>query len=113
MSTTRPLAALRILLVDDDADVRRTLGNHLSAQGYAVEAAGDGERAVEMMAAQSFDIVVTDVRMPGMDGFELLRTVRAENPQSEVIVVTAFGDVESAIRALREGAFDYFFPFTN
>ena len=108
MSTTPPLATLRILFVDDDKDIRRTLGNHLSGQGYEVEMAEDAERAVAIMGSQAFDIVITDVRMPGMDGFELLRRVRAESPESEVIVVTAFGDVDSAVRALREGAFDYF-----
>jgi DNA-binding NtrC family response regulator len=103
-----PEPGLCILLADDDADIRRTLGEHLRGQGHRVLLAADGSQALELVEREVVDIVITDVRMPQLGGFEVLAQVRARWPQVEVIVITAYGDVESAVRALREGAFDYF-----
>lgn len=100
--------ALDILLVDDDADIRETLGQNLSGQGHQVVLAENGAEALQRLESLRVDIVITDVRMPGMDGFELLATVRERWPDIEVIVGTAYGDVDNAVRALREGAFDFF-----
>ena len=108
MSAPDNLPRLRILLVDDDADIRRTLSNHLEGRGHQVHLAETGDRALEVLRQASVDIVITDVRMPGMDGLELLASIRRDRPEIEVIVVTAYGDVDSAVCALREGAFDYF-----
>ena len=104
----REALALRVLLVDDDADVLRMLESHLRDWHYDVIPAENGFRALELLQRESVDIVITDVRMPGMDGFALLKQVRAQWPNLEVIVVTAYGDVDNAVRALREGAFDFF-----
>ncbi|MBT4497833.1 MAG: sigma-54-dependent Fis family transcriptional regulator [Gemmatimonadetes bacterium] len=99
---------LRILLVDDDDDVRRTLGDYLRGRDHRVVLSGSGERGLEILQGEKVDIVITDMRMSGMDGFELLAAVREGWPGIEVIVITAYGDVEGAVRAMREGAFDYF-----
>lgn len=69
---------------------------------------GKEPKALALLEREPVDIIITDVRMPGMDGFEVLRRVRADWPHIEVIVATVYGDVESAVQALREGAFDYF-----
>lgn len=99
---------MRILLIDDDVDVRRTLGDYLRGRGHEVHIAEDGVQALALLQRELVDIIITDVRMPGIDGFEVLRRVREQWPHIEVIVATAYGDVESAVQALREGAFDYF-----
>ncbi len=108
MSAPDNLPRLRILLADDDADIRRTLSNYLEGRGHQVHLAETGDRALDVLRQTSIDIVITDVRMPGMDGLELLAHVRRNWPDIEVVVVTAYGDIDNAVRALREGAFDYF-----
>ena len=108
MNTVDRPVHLHILVMDDDDDVRRTLGDHLRSQGHQARRAASGEEGLRILAREPVDVVITDVRMPGMDGFEVLRRVRESWPDTEVIVVTAFGDVEGAVRAIREGAFDYF-----
>ena len=100
--------ALEILLVDDDADICRALGELLLEEDYRVHVSENGLQALEVLGRERVDVVITDVRMPRMDGFELLERARRQWPDIEVIVVTAYGDVESAVRALREGAFDFF-----
>ena len=112
MSAT-PDFQLRILLVVDDADVRETLGESLRGQGHAVVLAESGHAALERLTESPIDIAITDIRMPGMDGFALLGEIRERLPSVEVIVVTAHGDVDSAVRALRDGAFDYFTKPSN
>ena len=108
MSEPESRISMSILLVDDDADVRRALGHHLRDEGHNVHLSEAGLPALEVLRDTRVDIVITDVRMPGMDGFELLGCIKRDWPDTEVVVVTAYGDVDSAVRALREGAFDYF-----
>ncbi len=102
------LPQLRIMVVDDDADIRQSLNNYLADRGHDVTLADNAERALDQLQAQAVDVVITDVRMTGMDGFELLAHIQRTDPSIDVVVVTAFGDVESAVRAMREGAFDFF-----
>ncbi|MBI5607565.1 MAG: sigma-54-dependent Fis family transcriptional regulator [Deltaproteobacteria bacterium] len=98
---------MRILLVDDERISRVTTGRQLGQVGYQVQTAESAEQALELFAQQPCDVIITDLRMPGMDGLELLARLRRERPDTDVIVMTAFGSVETAVRAMREGAADY------
>ncbi|HVM94817.1 MAG TPA: sigma-54 dependent transcriptional regulator [Candidatus Acidoferrales bacterium] len=97
----------RILVVDDEEGIRSFLAEALALDGHAVEQAGDGEEAWQRLARESFDLLVTDLKMPRLDGLELVRRVRAQQPETEVIVLTAHGTVSTAVEAMRLGAFDY------
>ena len=97
----------RILVVDDEVNARTALVELLRDEGYAVESAGDGFKAVGKLADFAPDLVLTDLKMPGMDGIELLRKIREQDPEIAVIVMTAFGAVETAVGAMRAGARDY------
>jgi two-component system response regulator HydG len=97
----------RVLIVDDEASARSGLEKLLRQEGYSVDAAADGAAALELAAERPPDIVVTDLKMPRMDGIELLSKLRDQDPDLPVIVVTAFGDVGSAVQAMRSGAEDY------
>ena len=97
----------RILVVDDDPDINRLLRARLSARGYEVTAAADGEQALERMGVDSPDIVFLDISMPGIGGLEVLDRVRAGQLDAAVVMTTAFGSEQVAIDALRRGADDY------
>jgi DNA-binding NtrC family response regulator len=96
----------RILVVDDDASIRKTFDQHLSESGHEVRTAADAEQALGLL--EDFDpaLVVTDIRMPGMDGLELLRRVRAAS-DADVAVITAYDDMKTAVAAMQAGAYDY------
>ena len=100
--------SMTVLVIDDDAHIRSSIGKFLIARGHTVIEAANGEKGVEVVESQAVDIVITDVKMPGMDGFEVLRRVRSVAPEIEVIVITGVKESENAFRALREGAFDFF-----
>jgi len=97
----------RILIVDDEEAARKSLGQILGEDGFEVALAADGEQALRQTAETNPDVLVTDLRMPGMDGHELLARVRQGYPDVAVIVMTAHGTIRSAVQALREGAEDY------
>ncbi|WP_438023340.1 sigma-54-dependent transcriptional regulator [Sorangium sp. So ce233] len=97
----------RVLVVDDEASARSGLEKLLRQEGYAVDAAADGAEALEIATERPPDVVVTDLKMPKMDGMALLGRLREQDPSLPVIVVTAFGDVTSAVQAMRAGAEDY------
>ncbi|HWL84819.1 MAG TPA: sigma-54 dependent transcriptional regulator [Polyangiaceae bacterium] len=97
----------RILVVDDEEGVRTFLAETLERSGHDVTQAADGAAAVQAAREEPFDVVLTDLRMPGTDGMTVVRTVRTEQPDVEVIVLTAFGDVATAVEAMKLGAFDY------
>jgi len=97
----------RILIVDDEVNARSALVELLRDEGYAVESAADGFKAVGKAAEFAPDLVVTDLKMPGMDGLQLLAKLRENDPDLPVIVMTAFGEVETAVKAMRAGARDY------
>ena len=98
---------IRLLLVEDDESLCRTLEAHLSDIGYTVSSAADGETALGNIASFGPDIVITDVQMPGMNGFELLQVLRKRQPDVDVIVFTGYADVQGAIDAIKQGAYDY------
>jgi two-component system response regulator HydG len=101
------LTPLRILLVEDEPDLREALGQSLGEAGHEVMLASDGEQGLALVTGQTFDVVVTDIKLPKLDGQALLRRVLAETPSTRVILITAFGDIEHAVAALKEGAHDY------
>jgi response regulator RpfG family c-di-GMP phosphodiesterase len=96
----------RILVIDDDAGVRKFLVAALTERGHEVKAAEGGEEGLAEFSRGRFDLVVTDVKMPGISGLEVVREVKRRDPAVEVIVVTAFATLETAIRALRNGSYD-------
>ncbi len=97
----------RILVADDEAGIREFISDALALDGHDVAVAADGLAAARELDEHSFDILFTDLRMPGQDGMALLRKVRAEQPEVQVIVLTAHGTVGSAVEAMKLGAFDY------
>ncbi len=97
----------KVLVVDDNRNMRATTAMVLRQAGHAVEEAEDGATALERLKAESFDVVLTDLRMPNVDGMEVLRATRAQAPETEVIVMTAYGTIESAVEAIRRGAYDF------
>jgi two-component system response regulator HydG len=97
----------RILVVDDEANARGALVELLREEGYSVEGAADGFKALGKLAEFAPDLVLTDLKMPGMDGIELLKKVHEHDRETIVVVMTAFGAVETAVAAMRAGASDY------
>lgn len=96
-----------ILLADDDENLRRVLEFQLTEAGYTVSTAQDGAAAWEIFSNNDFDCVITDLRMPKLSGLELLEKIKTANAEIPVIVITAFGEVETAVTAMKAGAFDY------
>src|SRR6478735_11255410 len=101
------MAKGRILVVDDEANARTALAELLRDEGYAVETAADGFKALPKLEEFSPDVVVTDLKMPGLSGLELMDKVRERDPSCVLIVMTAFGAIETAVQAMRQGAADY------
>jgi two-component system response regulator AtoC len=97
----------RILVADDEVGIREFVADALTEDGHAVTVAADGNEAAALLARRGFDLLLTDLRMPGQDGMALVRLVRATQPEVEVIVMTAHGTVASAVEAMKLGAFDY------
>ncbi len=97
----------KVLIVDDEPGLRQSLGLLLSDAGYAVTAEQDGRRALERATAETFDLVLCDVRMPEMDGLTFLRNYRQRGGNALVIVMSAYGGEDAAIAAMKEGAYDY------
>jgi len=98
---------ISILIVDDEESVRDSLYNWFIEDGYHVESAESAMKALKMLESESFDIVLADIKMPGMDGLEMLRRIKLLKAESIVIVMTAFATVDTAVQALKDGAFDY------
>ena len=97
----------KILLVDDEEDIRLVLGMSLSDMGYEVLTADNGEEALEIFKEKQPPIVLTDIKMPGMDGIELLRKIKLYNPETEVIMITGHGDMDLAITSFKDEASDF------
>ena len=97
----------KILLIDDEADILRVLSMTLKADGYQVVTAENGEDGLALFNRESPDIVLTDIKMPGMDGIEVLKQIKAISDEAEVIMVTGHGDIDLAIEAMQFGASDF------
>jgi len=100
-------ALLDILVVDDEPSIRLSLGDALAREGYRVTRASDGAEALALTSGHGFDLVITDISMPKVDGITLFRRLRAEHPDTDVILMTAFAKLGEAINAMKEGALDY------
>ena len=98
---------ISILIVDDEESVRDSLYNWFIEDGYRVECAENANRALSILESDSFDIILADIKMPGMDGLEMLRRIKLLKSDSIVIIMTAFATVDTAVQALKDGAFDY------
>jgi len=103
-----------ILVVDDDVSVRTTFSSILRQEGYRVTAVKNGYEAIMAINEESFDLALVDLRMPGLDGIEVLEKIKTRRPQTQVIIYTGYGSVTTAVEAMRKGAADYlnkpFFP---
>src|SRR5438105_2361931 len=97
----------RMLIADDDGALRRGLARGLTAAGHDVEEASNGNAAIERLHDGHFDVVLSDLKMGGSDGMDVLRTTRSMHPTTAVILMTAFGSVNTAVEAMKIGAFDY------
>src|SRR6188472_888661 len=97
----------RILVADDHDALRRGLALSLTTAGHEVDEAGNGNAALERLHESYFDVVVSDLKMGGSDGLDVLRTTKTLHPNTSVILMTAFGSVNTAVEAMKIGAFDY------
>ena len=100
-------ANARILIVDDESVVRESLGNWFRDEGYRAEVAESAKVALEKLAQENWDVFLLDIRMPGIDGLELQRKIHELNPEATIIIMTAYASVESAVEAMKQGAYDY------
>jgi DNA-binding NtrC family response regulator len=97
----------KILLIDDEAPSREALTLLLKSADYDVKSAGSGNEAFEQLAEGVFDIIITDLFLPDLDGIDILKQVKSASPAMEVILITGHASAETAVRAMKEGAFDY------
>src|SRR5579883_2677927 len=96
-----------ILVVDDEINIRTTLGGVLEDEGYNVSAVATGEEALQMLQNRRFDLVLLDIWLPGKDGMETLEAIRKPEDAPEVIMISGHGSIETAVRATKLGAFDF------
>ena len=101
------MSKIKVLMVDDEAQFRATTSKILTRRGYDTTVAASGEEAVEVLKERPHDVVVLDIKMPGMDGHEVLGRIKAMNPETQVIMLTGHGATDSARESLHKGAFDY------
>ncbi|RII30173.1 MAG: DNA-binding response regulator [Geobacter sp.] len=97
----------KIVIIDDDRSLRRVLEYNLQQEGYQVSAAASGEEGLALFAEEHPALVITDMKMPGMDGMQVLKAVKEQSPETLVIIITAFGTVDIAVEAMKAGAYDY------
>jgi DNA-binding NtrC family response regulator len=97
----------RVLVVDDEDALRTVLGNELSGEGYEVDTASDGDEAISKVQNKKFDLLLLDIKMPKVDGFEVLRFVKKNMPAMKVIMLTGFADLKNAIESKKLGAEDF------
>ena len=100
--------ALKVLLIDDEDIIRKSVGGFLQKVGYDVLVAQDGEEGLKVFQSEIVDIVISDIKMPGLDGLSLLKAILQDSQETEVILMTGHGDLDMAVDALRMGAFDFF-----
>ncbi|ULQ53877.1 sigma-54-dependent transcriptional regulator [Flavihumibacter fluvii] len=96
-----------ILIIDDERAIRKTLGEILSYEGYKIEEASDGEEGLKKFKEKAFDVVLCDIKMPKLDGIEFLDKARETNPDIPIIMISGHGTIETAVEAVKKGAFDY------
>ncbi len=104
---SRQKSGPRLLLVDDEERFRTTLAKRLREKGFEVADLGSGMEAIDYVKENSVDIIVLDIKMPGLDGIETLTEIKKSNPGIEVVLLTGHGTVDTAIEGMRTGAYDY------
>jgi DNA-binding NtrC family response regulator len=105
---------MNILIIDDEKTVTKTLGDSLRENGYAVTCLDNGSKALAVLSEKDYDCVITDIKMPGIGGIELLKVIKDKYNKTEVILITAYATVEQAVEAIKKGAYDYITkPFMN
>jgi two-component system response regulator HydG len=97
----------RIMVVDDEFAMRESLAGWLEREGYEVELAASGQEALDLLESKSCDLMLLDIKMPGMDGLELLDRLGRQHPEVQVVMITAYGSIETAVHAMKQGARDY------
>jgi DNA-binding NtrC family response regulator len=97
----------QVLYVDDEDNLRTLVQQQLTAEGFSVETADDGDTAVEVLGKKTYDVVLLDIRMPRMNGIEVLKHIKSKGMKSRVIMLTAVDDLTVALEAVKMGAFDY------
>src|SRR5262245_1607891 len=108
-TTSAPIETdpLRLLIIDDDAAHAEVVAESLERVGYQCVIATSGTEGAGRIEAEDFDLILTDLRMPDMDGMAILRKARQEQPEAKVVVITGYAEVETAVKAMHEGAADY------
>ena len=97
----------KILVVDDEEALRTVLSGELSSEGYDVKSAGDGDEAIEVLENEAFDLVLLDIKMPRVNGFDVLKHVKETRPKTKVVMLTGFADLKNAIESKKLGAEDF------
>ncbi len=104
----------KILIIEDEPTMRLGMSHFLSSSGYEVETCQDGEEGVNLINSRRYDLVITDLRLPKRDGLSILHHTKGTFPDTEVIIITAYAEVKTAVQAIKDGAFDYLAkPFSN
>ena len=98
---------LRVLFVDDEAGIREVLGTELKRMGHDLTICADGESAVKAIDKTSFDAAIIDLRMPGLSGWDVIEHLETVSPETEFVIITGHGDMDEAIQAVRQGAYDF------
>src|SRR3970040_19557 len=101
------MSPFRILLIDDDVLIREVLEERLATEGYQVRVADSGKAAIEQLATNIFDAALLDIHLPDMTGIEILEELKRRDPEIDVVIMTGYPQVDTAIQALRLGAYDY------
>src|SRR5690348_18048914 len=107
VSTTEPREQVKVLVVEDDPDIRKILDLFLTEKGFRVKVAESAPRALELLAEEPIDLILSDVRMPGMSGLDLLRHVKEQDPEIQLVLMSAYSSVKDAVEAIQLGAADY------
>jgi len=97
----------RILVIDDEKGIRNTLKEVLEYEGHQVDVAGNGPEGLELFRGSNYDIVLCDIKMPEMDGIEVLEKLNAYSPDAPVIIISGHGNIDTAVEAIKKGAYDF------
>ena len=97
----------RILVIDDERSIRNTLKDILEFEKYQVELAEDGFKALELLQTKDFDVILCDIKMPGMDGIEVLQKIEELKPDIPVVMISGHGNIDTAVESIKKGAFDF------
>src|SRR4030042_2472070 len=103
----------RVLIIDDEDTIRDSMHQVLKKEGYQVREAADGKEGLSLFNKETFQVVFLDLKLPGLNGLRILGQMKEANPETPIIIITGYGSIESAVEAIKLGAFDYMFkPFS-